>query len=99
MGHPWMANATEEAKSAMLAAIGAPSIEALFAQIPADHRVRGTLDLPPALTSEVALKRHMLGLLKKNAGLRAEPVLPRRRHLAAPRPCYRATRSWAGRSS
>jgi glycine dehydrogenase subunit 1 len=67
MGHPWMANATEEAKRAMLAAIGAPSIESLFAQIPAEHRFRGTLDLPPALTSEVALKRHMLELLKKNA--------------------------------
>src|SRR5512137_1948777 len=66
MGHPWMANATEEAKAAMLAAIGAPSIESLFAQIPAEHRFRGTLDLPPALTSEVALKRHMLSLLKKN---------------------------------
>ncbi|MGG5819380.1 aminomethyl-transferring glycine dehydrogenase subunit GcvPA [Falsiroseomonas sp. HW251] len=66
MGHPWMANATEEAKAAMLAAIGAPSIEALFEQIPAEHRFRGTLDLPPALTSEVALKRHMLSLLKKN---------------------------------
>jgi glycine dehydrogenase subunit 1 len=62
-----MANATPEAKAAMLAAIGAPDIESLFAQIPADHRFRGTLDLPPALTSEVALKRHMLELLKKNA--------------------------------
>jgi len=61
-----MANATEEAKAAMLRAIGAPSIESLFAQIPEDHRFRGTLDLPPQLASEVALKRHMLGLLKKN---------------------------------
>jgi glycine dehydrogenase subunit 1 len=65
--HPWMANSTPEAKEAMLRAIGAPSIESLFAQIPEDHRFRGTLDLPPALSSEVALKRHMLGLLKKNA--------------------------------
>jgi len=61
-----MANATPEAKAAMLAAIGAPDIASLFAQIPAEHRFRGTLDLPPALTSEVALKRHMLELLKKN---------------------------------
>ena len=64
--HPWMANATEAAKADMLRAIGAPSIESLFAQIPEDHRFRGTLDLPPQLASEVALKRHMLGLLKKN---------------------------------
>jgi glycine dehydrogenase subunit 1 len=61
-----MANASPEAKAAMLAAIGAPDIESLFAQIPEAHRFRGTLDLPPALTSEVALKRHMLELLKKN---------------------------------
>jgi glycine dehydrogenase subunit 1 len=66
MSHPWMANATPEAKQAMLAAIGANSIESLFAQIPEEHRFRGTLDLPPALASEPALKRHMLDLLKKN---------------------------------
>jgi glycine dehydrogenase subunit 1 len=67
VAHPWMANSTEEAKAAMLRAVGAPSIESLFAQIPEDHRFRGSLDLPPALASEVALKRHMLGLLKKNS--------------------------------
>ena len=66
MTHPWMANATPEAKAAMLRAIGAPSIESLFAQIPADHRFHGTLDLPPALASEAALKRHMLEILRKN---------------------------------
>jgi glycine dehydrogenase subunit 1 len=66
MTHPWMANSTPEAKQAMLAAIGADSIESLFAQIPEEHRFKGRLDLPPALSSEVALKRHMLGLLKKN---------------------------------
>jgi glycine dehydrogenase subunit 1 len=67
MAHPWMANSTPEAKAAMLRAIGAADIESLFAQIPADHRFRGTLDLPPALPSEVALKRHMLSLLRKNS--------------------------------
>lgn len=66
VAHPWMANSTQEAKAAMLRAIGAPSIESLFAQIPDDHRFLGTLDLPPALTSEAALKRHMLDLLKRN---------------------------------
>lgn len=66
MAHPWMANSTPEAKAEMLRAIGAPDIESLFAQIPAAHRFRGTPDLPPALTSEVALKRHMLDLLRRN---------------------------------
>ena len=67
VAHPWMANSTPEAKAAMLNAIGANDIESLFAQIPEEHRFRGKLDLPPALASEVALKRHMLGLLKKNS--------------------------------
>lgn len=71
MSHPWMANATPEAKAAMLRAIGAPGIESLFAQIPEAHRFRGTLDLPPALPSEVALKRHMLEMLKKNGDCEA----------------------------
>jgi glycine dehydrogenase subunit 1 len=64
--HPWMANATPEAKAAMLRAIGAPNIESLFTQIPEDHRFKGMLDLPPAIPSEVALKRHLLEILKKN---------------------------------
>ncbi len=64
--HPWMANSTQAAKAAMLAAIGAPDIASLFAQIPAAHRLAAPLDLPPAIPSEVALKRHMLGLLAKN---------------------------------
>jgi glycine dehydrogenase subunit 1 len=71
MTHPWMANSTPEAKAAMLAAIGANSIESLFAQIPEDHRYTGKLDLPPALSSEAALKRHMLELLRKNGDCEA----------------------------
>ncbi len=67
VAHPWMANSTPEAKAAMLAAVGASSIEELFHQIPADHRFQGELKLPPALRSESELKRHMLGLLTKNA--------------------------------
>ncbi|MCF3932514.1 aminomethyl-transferring glycine dehydrogenase subunit GcvPA [Acuticoccus sp. M5D2P5] len=65
--HPWMANSTPETKTAMLEAIGAPSIEALFHQIPADHRLSRPLNLPPTLSAEVALKRHLVDLLKKNA--------------------------------
>ncbi len=66
IAHPWMANSTPQAKAAMLEAIGAPDIASLFSQIPAAHRLGAPLDLPPAIPSEVALKRHMLGLLAKN---------------------------------
>ncbi|WP_372424384.1 aminomethyl-transferring glycine dehydrogenase subunit GcvPA [Salinarimonas chemoclinalis] len=64
--HPWMPNSVPAAKDAMLAAIGANSIEQLFVQIPEDHRFRGTFDLPPALPSEVELKKHLLKVLGKN---------------------------------
>ncbi len=65
--HPFMPNSLPAAKQAMLQAIGAPSIEALFGQIPADHRVRRPLQLPPAMPSEAELRRHLTELLSKNA--------------------------------
>lgn len=64
--HPFMANSVGSIKSEMLAIIGAGSVEELFEQIPADHRLSKPLDLPPALRSEAELRRHLLGLLKKN---------------------------------
>lgn len=64
--HPYMANAVPALKQAMLDTIGAPSIEALFEQIPPDHRLSRPLALPPALRSEVALHRHVSGLLRQN---------------------------------
>jgi glycine dehydrogenase subunit 1 len=66
MTHPYMANSGDDSKQAMLDAIGAPDIATLFAQIPQAHRLRGTLDLPPALPSETALKRHLVTTLARN---------------------------------
>lgn len=65
--HPYMANSVPEIKQAMLDSIGAPSIEDLFHQIPADHRFKGKLDMPPALRSEAELKKHLVQVLAKNA--------------------------------
>lgn len=64
--HPFMANSVPAIKKEMLDAIGAPSIEALFEQIPADHRMTRELALPPALRSEAELRRHLLAILRKN---------------------------------
>ncbi|PDQ19743.1 aminomethyl-transferring glycine dehydrogenase [Mesorhizobium sanjuanii] len=61
-----MANSVPAIKQEMLDAIGAPSIEALFEQIPADHRMTRELALPPALRSEAELRRHLLAILRKN---------------------------------
>jgi glycine dehydrogenase subunit 1 len=64
--HPYMPNSTPELHRELLDAIGAPDVESLFAQIPAAHRLRGGLDLPPALASEASLRRHLVGLLARN---------------------------------
>ena len=64
--HPYMANSVPEIKAAMLKAIGAKTIEELFEQIPADHRLKTPLKQPPALRSEAELKKHLVGLLRKN---------------------------------
>ncbi|GLS21674.1 glycine dehydrogenase [Labrys miyagiensis] len=64
--HPFMANSVSTIKQEMLDAIGARTVEELFEQIPADHRLAKPIELPPSLRSEAELRRHLLGLLKKN---------------------------------
>lgn len=64
--HPWMANSVEATKAGMLETIGAGSLGELFQQIPADHRSKAPLDLPPAIRSEAALKRHLREIAAKN---------------------------------
>lgn len=65
--HPWMANSVEATKAEMLARTGAASIAELFAQIPTDHRTKTPIDLPPAIRSEAALKRHLRDIAAKNS--------------------------------
>lgn len=61
-----MPNSVPAIKQALLAALAVDSIEQLFEQIPAEHRCAKPLQLPPPLTSESALSRHMRGLLNNN---------------------------------
>lgn len=49
----------------MLAAIGASSLEELFAMVPADLRLNRPLDIPPAL-AEIELASHLSQLAAKN---------------------------------
>ena len=64
--HPYMPNSTPELERALLDAVGAPDVESLFSQIPAAHRMKGDLELPPALVSETALRRHLIDMLARN---------------------------------
>lgn len=68
--HPYIPNAVPEVKAAMLAAVGAASVDEFYADIPEAIRLRRPLDLPPAIGSEVELVRHVSGLLAKNTSTR-----------------------------
>ncbi len=66
MAHPYMANSVPTLKRQMLDYVGVADVETLFEQIPAAHRLKRPLDLPPALSSESELRRHLAGLLARN---------------------------------
>jgi len=57
---------TDDDRAEMLAAIGVPSIDELFEQIPAGVRFDRELDVPPALP-EQELVRHLTELAERNA--------------------------------
>ncbi len=66
MAHsPYLPN-TEADRRAMLAELGLPSVDGLFADIPKEVRFRGQMNLPSAL-SEPELIGHMKRLAKRNA--------------------------------
>ena len=64
--HPFMPNSVPAVRRQLLDALGVGNAEELFEQIPPNHRYTAPLNLPPALTSELELRRHMLGLINKN---------------------------------
>ena len=64
--HPFMPNSVPAIKQELMAGLGIRTVEELFAQIPADHRLSAPLKLPPSLSAESELNRHMLGILGKN---------------------------------
>ena len=64
--HPFMPNSVPAIKQQLLRALGIDSVEQLFAQIPAEHRLREPLALPPALSAETELSRHMVSILSRN---------------------------------
>jgi glycine dehydrogenase subunit 1 len=64
--HPYMGISAPGEVSAMLAGARLGSIEELFAQIPASHRLSAPVLLPPPLRSEAELKRHLVDALRKN---------------------------------
>ena len=68
---PYIPN-TPEDQQAMLEAIGAGSLEDLFAMVPAELRLDRHLDLPPAM-GEMELTSHMTGLAARNTAAACAP--------------------------
>lgn len=64
--HPWMALSAPGALQEMLDEIGVKDVSAVFEQVPADHYRKTPLTLPPALNSEIELKRDLVSKLRKN---------------------------------
>lgn len=57
---------TDTDRSAMLSVIGAPSIDALFADVPEEARLIGPIEGLPNHASELAVERHMSALARQN---------------------------------
>jgi glycine dehydrogenase subunit 1 len=57
---------TQSDRAAMLAVIGAPSIDALFVDVPEAARLDGPIHGLPMHASEMAVERHMTALSRKN---------------------------------
>lgn len=69
--HPFMPNSVPEIRERLKSALRIDSVDELFTQIPDDHLTNRPLELPPAMSSEVALSRHLRGLLAKNRSTEA----------------------------
>ena len=65
--HPYIPNSVPSIKKKMLEEIGASNADELYAEmIPERLLLKREMDLPPALPSEVDLKRHVSELMAKN---------------------------------
>ena len=57
---------TDHDRSAMLNVVGAPSVDALFVDVPAEARLDGPIRDLPDHASELAVERHLSALARKN---------------------------------
>jgi len=66
MVHPYIPNSAPKVKAKMLEEIGVKDIDELYMDIPENLRLKKEMDLPEAMPSEYALKRHVESVLSKN---------------------------------
>lgn len=61
-----MPNSVPAIRRELLEALGIDDPAELFAQIPPEHRISRPLELPPALSAESELRRHLVEMLSRN---------------------------------
>ena len=65
--YPYVPNSVPEIKAQMLKEVGAKEIMDLYAEIPKPLLLKGRMNLPEPLLDEFSIRRHVEGLLKRNA--------------------------------
>jgi len=65
--YPYVPNSVPEVKAEMLKEVGADEAMDLYAEIPEHLRFHGTMDLPEPILDEYSIRKHVEGLLNKNA--------------------------------
>ncbi len=71
--HPYIPNSAPGTRAEMLRAIGVSDADTLYRDVPTDLRLERPLDLPEALPSELALRRHVTSLLDRNVSCEDAP--------------------------
>lgn len=64
--HPYIPNSVPAIKGRMLAAVSAADVQEFYETIPEDLRLNRELELPPPLSSEHQLRRHVERILRAN---------------------------------
>jgi len=64
--HPYIPNSAPSNKDKMMQELGIKDIDELYEDIPERLRFKGKMNIPPAIASELALRKHMNGILNKN---------------------------------
>ena len=70
--HPYIPNSAPEVQEEMLRDIGLKTLEDLHSEVPEELKLKINMNLPPALSSEIELRRHVEGILQKNVSTRGK---------------------------
>jgi len=64
--HPYIPNSAPANKENMMQELGIKDIGELYEDVPERLRFKGKMNIPPAISSELELRKHLTGILNKN---------------------------------